>query len=324
VDARATGAAVAVAVVSWNTRDLLAECLRSLEPEADAGRAEVWVVDNASSDGSAELVREQFGWVTLVASEENLGFGRAVNLVARRTTTPWIAPANADIALEPGALTALLDTGGHHSDAGAVAPALLLPNGRIQHSVHPFPTLPFTLLFNLGIPRLSRRLGDRLTLEGAWDETRPRVVDWAMGAFLIVRRDAFESIGGFDEAHWMYAEDLDLGWRLRRARWTTRYEPAAIVRHEGSAAAEQAFGDDQVNRWMRASYSWMARRRGVVRTWTCAALNCAGAAARLAFNSPAARIRPDRFGPLRDENRIWLRAHRTGLQSAHALRAERF
>ena len=77
--------AVAVAVVSWNTRELLAACLRSLQPEADAGRAEVWVVDNASTDGSPDLVREEFPWATLVASEDNLGFGPAVNLVAART-----------------------------------------------------------------------------------------------------------------------------------------------------------------------------------------------------------------------------------------------
>jgi N-acetylglucosaminyl-diphospho-decaprenol L-rhamnosyltransferase len=89
-------APVAVAVVSWNTRELLAGCLRSLAPEADAGRAEVWVVDNASSDGSPELVRDEFPWAQLVASDENLGFGRAVNAVAERTESDWIAPANAD------------------------------------------------------------------------------------------------------------------------------------------------------------------------------------------------------------------------------------
>src|SRR4051794_41161026 len=93
-----------VAVVSWNNRGLLAEALRSLEPEVDAGNAEVWVVDNGSSDGSPALVREQFPWVTLIESEENLGYGSAVNLVARRTDSDWIVPANDDIRLAPGAL----------------------------------------------------------------------------------------------------------------------------------------------------------------------------------------------------------------------------
>src|SRR5437764_9942313 len=98
------GAPVTIAVVSWNTRDLLARCLDSLLPEVERGRAEVWVVDNASSDGSADLVRERYGWANLIASEENLGFGTAVKRGAARTSARWIGGANADIALRPGAL----------------------------------------------------------------------------------------------------------------------------------------------------------------------------------------------------------------------------
>ncbi|HVE69383.1 MAG TPA: glycosyltransferase, partial [Solirubrobacteraceae bacterium] len=101
---------VAVAVVSWNTRDLLARCLESLAAQEGA-ELETWVVDNASTDGSAELVRDSHPEVELVASDENLGFGPAVNLVAQRTSTPWIAMANADVALRPGALRARLDAG---------------------------------------------------------------------------------------------------------------------------------------------------------------------------------------------------------------------
>src|SRR3954454_9161285 len=89
---------VTVAIVSWNTRDLLRRCLDSLWPEVERGRAEVWVVDNASSDGSPELVRECYDWVKLIASGGNLGFGTAINRVARQTRSEWIATANADIA----------------------------------------------------------------------------------------------------------------------------------------------------------------------------------------------------------------------------------
>jgi GT2 family glycosyltransferase len=310
---------VAVAVVSWNTRDLLAAALRSLKPEADAGRAEIWVVDNASTDGSAEMVREEFPWVELVASEDNLGFGPAVNLVARRTDAEWIAPANADIELEPGALETLLATGAAEPRAGIVAPRLVLPSGDTQHSVHPFPTFRLALAFNLGLHRLSRRLGDRLTLEGTWDERRARVVDWAIGAFMIVRRDAFDAAGGFDDAQWMYAEDLDLGWRIRHAGFTTRFEPGAAVKHVSSAAATQAFGDEIVARWMAASYGWMARRRGVTRTWAVAAVNWLGAAVRYAFARPLAKLAPERWAPACAQHRQWLAAHRSGLRSRREL-----
>src|SRR4051812_24858059 len=96
--------AVSIVVVSWNTRALLARCLRSLAADAHAGRANVCVVDNASSDGSPELVEREFPWVTLVRSGGNLGFGRAVNLgVKRLPRTPWVAPANADLEVAPGA-----------------------------------------------------------------------------------------------------------------------------------------------------------------------------------------------------------------------------
>lgn len=308
-------APVTVAVVSWNTREPLARCLRSLEPEAEAERAEVWVVDNASSDGSAELIGRDFPWVSLVASPDNLGFGAAVNLVAERTRSAWLAPANADVEVAPGALQALLDAGAAHPEAGALAPRLILPGGTTQHSVHPFPTLRLTLLFNLGLHRLSDRLADRLCLEGHWDPDRPRRVDWAVGAFLLVRREAFDAAGGFDPAQWLYAEDLDLGWRLARAGWATRYEPHARVHHAASAAIRQALGDEPARQaaWMAASYAWMARRRGPAAMWAIAALNVAGAALRLCLLAPAAALRPRRFRPARDRARHWLRVHRAGL-----------
>jgi N-acetylglucosaminyl-diphospho-decaprenol L-rhamnosyltransferase len=308
---------VTVAVVSFNTRDLLARCLRSLEPEANAGRANVWVVDNESSDGSPDLVRNEFPWVELVEPDENLGFGRAVNLVARESDADWIVAANADIACEPGALETLLAAGADPR-VGVVAPRLILPDGSTQHSVYHFPTVPFTLAFNLGLPQRSRRLGDRLLLHGYWDAERPREVDWAIGALLLIRRTAFDAVGGFDEQQWMYAEDLDIGWRLRQAGWTTHYEPRARVLHEESAAASPAFGGQKTARFMAATYAALLRRRGLARTWTIAALNVAGAAARLAWLAPLARVWP-RWAAPRDMVRVWLGAHRQGLRRPRTL-----
>ena len=123
-----------VAVVSWDTRELLLRCLRSLEPEVTADRAEVWVVDTASRDGSADAAREAAPWANVLEPGENLGFGRAINLVASRTKGEWIATANADVALEPGALEALI-AAGRDPRVGCLAPRLLLPDGSTQHSV---------------------------------------------------------------------------------------------------------------------------------------------------------------------------------------------
>jgi GT2 family glycosyltransferase len=319
-----TGAQVSVAVVSWNTRELLRRCLESFADEAGSGRCEVWVVDNASSDGSAEMVRKQFPWVHLEPSAENLGFGPAVNLVAERTRTPWIAIANADIALQPGALDALLEAAERDPGAGAIAPRLVLPDGSTQHSVFAFPTIGSTLVVASGIGRVVKPLGERTLLLGLFDSERGRRVPWAIAAFLLVRRQAWDAIGGFDEHQWMYAEDLDIGWRLHRAGWATRYEPRARVEHESSASTEQAWGDaGKTERWQRSTYAWMLRRVGAPRTRAVAAIQIAGQLARLAWLAPAATIAPARFARRRDATRWWIRLHRVGLQSRAELERHR-
>jgi N-acetylglucosaminyl-diphospho-decaprenol L-rhamnosyltransferase len=305
-------ASVTVAVVSWNTRTLLARCLESLAGDFESGLVEVWVVDNGSSDGSAGLVRERFGWARLIESAVNLGFGAAVNEVAKATQSEWLAPANADIAIEEGAIARMVETGARDHALGVVAPRLVRPDGTTQHSVFPFPTLSFTLAYNVGLPSASRRLADRWCLPGGWDPSRPRLVPWAVGAFLLVRRSAWQEVGGFDAAQWMYAEDLDLGWRLRRAGWKTRYEPRAMVRHEESAATEAAWGSDRHLRWHRSTYAWLLRRRGAPIARLTAAINVAGAYAKaLILTLPAAAARRWR-GPRRDALNS-ARAHRVGL-----------
>jgi GT2 family glycosyltransferase len=315
---------VAVAIVSWNTRDLLRRCLESFATEVDSGRCEVWVVDNASSDGSAEMVAADFPWVRLEASKENLGFGPAINLVAGRTDTPWFGVANADIALQPGALDALIAAGAADPGAGAIAPRLILPDGSTQHSVYAFPTIGSTLVVASGAGRAIRSLGERNLLLGMFDAERPRRVPWAIAAFLLVRREAWDAIGGFDEHQWMYAEDLDIGWRLHKAGWETRYEPDARVEHESSASTDQAFGEGgKVERWQRSTYAWMLRRMGAPRTRAVAAIQIAGQAARLLWLIPAARIAPSRYARRRDAARWWIRLHRAGLESRAALESHR-
>lgn len=311
---------VTVAIVSWNTRDLLENCLCSLDDAAHSGLADVWVVDNGSADGSRELVKSRFPWVTLREPATNLGFGRAVNLVADETSSPWLAPANADLELRPGALRSLLDTGRRHHRAGCVAPRLVLPTGATQHSVFPFPSVALAAAEQTGLVKAIPGCGDRLCLPGHWDASRAREVPWAVGAFLLVRRTAWDQAGGFDSRQWMYAEDLDLGWRLRRAGWTCRYEPRAVVMHVESAATDQAFRDDKPLRWMAATYAWMARRRGIVTTWLTALVGWSGMAIRLLSGKAMAFCGVRRGNAVADRAAFWMRMHRTGLRSRRELR----
>jgi GT2 family glycosyltransferase len=310
-------APVTIAIVSWNTRDLLARCLESLAPEVERGRADVWVVDNASQDGSPEMVAERFEWVHLVASEENLGFGRAVNLAAGQTSSAWVAAANADIALRPGALDALLEAGERDPGAGALAPRLLLPDGTTQHSVFAFPTVAYALFLATAAFRFSAAIGDRLAFPGYWDTERARRVPWAIAAFLLIRREAWDEVGGFDDRQWMYAEDLDIGWRLREAGWATRYEPRAHVDHESSASTSQLFGPELAPHWQRSTYGFIARRRGVANARAVAALNLAGAIwrwGRVALGSDA---------ELRRAHARWIGVHLEALRAGDALKSLR-
>jgi GT2 family glycosyltransferase len=279
-----------------------------LKPSADAGLVDVWVVDNGSTDGSREAVREEFGWVTLERPGRNLGFGAAVNLVAARTRGDWIAPANADVALTPGAVQSLLEAGVRHPEAGILAPRLLLPDGSTQHSVFPFPSVRVSLLLGSQVWRLSPALADRLCLVGAWNPDTDRAVPWAVGAFLLVRRPLFDEVGGFDERQWMYAEDLDLAWRVRRAGSSTRYIPGARVRHDESAATTQAFGSQIRARHMAASYAWLRRRRGAATATAYGIANLASSLVWAAWLGPLALVRPGRRRQLIDAL-DWARVH---------------
>jgi N-acetylglucosaminyl-diphospho-decaprenol L-rhamnosyltransferase len=305
---------VTVAVVSYNTRELLLQCLASLAADAACGRAEVWVADNASTDGSAVAVREHAPWAHVIETGGNLGFGRAINLIAERTAGDWLLIANADIALREGSLAALVSAG-RDARVGCVAPRLCSPDGRSEHSVHPFPTLPVTVAFNLGLQRVVPGLGERLCLEGYWDPGRARTVPWAIGACLLVRRRAFSAVGGFDERQWLYAEDLELGWRLRDAGSLTKYEPGARVVHVSGAATSIAFGGQRVDRFTRETYDVLRRRRGGPRATLTAAVNVAGAAARVAWMAPLTIV-SHRWRERSAAARAWFTAHRRGLRIA--------
>jgi N-acetylglucosaminyl-diphospho-decaprenol L-rhamnosyltransferase len=280
-------APVAIAVVSWNTRDLLDACLASLHEDARSGLAEVWVVDNGSTDGSPEMVRDRHPWVRLMIPDANLGYGPAVNRVAERSDAPWVVASNADIEVEPGAVGALLEVGLSDPRAGVIGPRLILSDASTQPGVQPYPSVGNALLRNLWAYKLSRRVGERLCLAGYWDPAQPAVVDWVTGAFLLIRREAYEQIGGFDESQWMYAEDLDICWRAHHAGWNVRYAPQSRVRHALSVAAAKAFGDvdQRAVRMIRQDYAWLARRQGKAAAWAVGVTEIATLALRRAILS---------------------------------------
>jgi GT2 family glycosyltransferase len=228
---------MAVAIVNWNTRDLLRACLQSAAVEAPA---EMVVVDNGSSDGSAEMVEREFPGVMLEVDRANPGYGAASNRALRRCRAEYVLLLNSDTILRPGALAALTDFLDRHPRVGIVGPRLLNPDGTLQRSCFPFPSAfvpvlkrqPFAAMAGL-VPWLR----EAYPAEFSHDEDRR--TPWVVGAALGIRRSAFDAVGGFDESFVMYFEEVDLCYRLREAGWETHFSPRAEIVHLGGASTRQ-------------------------------------------------------------------------------------
>jgi len=222
---------VSVIVVNWNTLDLLEQCLRSVYETVEDLALEVIVVDNSSSDGSPEMVRECFPRVRLVENRENVGFGRANNQGMAMADGRYSLLLNSDAALRPGALAAMVSFLDEHPQAGMVGGKLLNPDGTFQASFMDFPTLwgEFLLLTTLHLLLRSSHFPSH-TPEGSQEV---READWVSGACLMARREVVEQVGGFDEAYFMYSEEVDWCWRARQAGWRVYYVPQAEVVHWG-------------------------------------------------------------------------------------------
>ena len=241
-------ATVAVVIASWNTRALLAECLASVFETAGDIDVEIVVVDNGSSDGSPAMVREQFPSVRLIANRENLGFARANNQAIAATATPYVLMLNSDARLAPGALQRLLACLEASPRAGLVGAHLRFPNGAFQDSHARFPNLVSEALILSGLGRLL--YGPWYPSFGPHADAVPRVADWVGGACMLARRTALAAVGGFDEEYFLYGEEMDLCYRLRRAGWEVWYEPTARVLHhrEGSSVRQHAAVEERLYR----------------------------------------------------------------------------
>ena len=239
---------LAVVVVSWNVRDLLVVCLRSLLDDLDHSGlvAEVWVVDSGSTDGTPDAVLSQFPTVRLIASEKNLGFAKGNNLALKeildqRPQAPkhiWLL--NPDTEVLRGATAALVQAVRADPQAGVAGPKLLYPDGSFQHSAFRFPGL-VQLSFEL-LPLPARfydtRLNGRYT-SGLYEGGTPFLVDHPLGAAMMVRTEAVASVGLLDEGFWMYCEEIDWCWRMKTAGWRVYCAPAAcVIHHAGQSSAQ--------------------------------------------------------------------------------------
>jgi N-acetylglucosaminyl-diphospho-decaprenol L-rhamnosyltransferase len=225
----AGGAAWAAVVVNYNAGDALAGCVASVLAQEPA--PELVVVDNASTDSSVEALRRSHPGVRVVQSGANLGYARAANLGIAATAAPVVAVLNPDTVLGPGTAAALTGRFAAEADLGAAGPRLCNPDGTVYPSARRVPgivdAVGHGLLFFVW---RDNPFTARYRETGA-DPDRRRDVDWVSGAAVCLRRSALDDIGGWDERYFMYVEDVDLCWRLRRAGWRVAYEPGGTVTH---------------------------------------------------------------------------------------------
>ena len=257
---------LSIAIVSWNTRDVLDQCLRSVYETVKGIEFEVIVVDNASSDGSAEMIRDRYPRATLIANEGNAGFAAANNQAYRACAGRHFMLLNPDTICREGALAGLVRFLDENPAAGAVGPLVTNDDGTIQYSWARFPTI-----WSESIGYLNRRIGQSGFLPITDDETRDRGpfrVDWIGGCCLMIRREAVEKIGLMDESLFMYSEETDWCMRLCRAGWEVWVDPGCEIVHLGGKSSDQA--KPETARYLRMSKRQYFRKHHGV--WPAAAV----------------------------------------------------
>jgi N-acetylglucosaminyl-diphospho-decaprenol L-rhamnosyltransferase len=259
----------AAVVVNYEAGPLLLACVRSLYADDTAGTPEVVVVDNGSSDGSLEAVRRELPAVRVVEPGANLGYAGAANRGIAATTAPVVAVCNPDLEVRRGTAAAMVERLRAEADLAALGPMIRNPDGTQYPSARAHAATMDALGHAvLGRPWPRNRFTRRYRqLDADWE--RPRDVDWVSGAVVFLRRTAIESVGGWDERYFMYVEDVDLCWRLRRLGWRVGYDPAGQAVHV-QGASTTAHPYRMIVEHHRSVYRFASRRWHGLRRWLLA------------------------------------------------------
>jgi N-acetylglucosaminyl-diphospho-decaprenol L-rhamnosyltransferase len=263
-----TEAGWAAVIVNYNAGSHLVDCVESVLGDASAGPVEVVVVDNDSRDGSTEALEKSHPDVRVVRSGANLGYARAANRGIAATGADVVAVLNPDTVLLPGAAAALVTRLRAEPDVGAVGPQLRNPDGSVYPSARSVPPLRVAVGHGLLGSLWPRNPWTRRYRQLDADPDRGRDVDWVSGAAVWLRREALDAVGGWDERYFMYVEDVDLCWRLRRAGWRVVYEPAARVVHvlavSTTGAPYRMIVEHHRSLYRFASHRWVGPRRALL------------------------------------------------------------
>ncbi len=251
---------LSIIIVSWNVRELLQNCLRSVMAEA-ALRLQVIVVDSASTDGSQEMVAEHFPQVELVACQENVGFPGGNNLGLERANGRYILLLNPDTVVHSDALAQMVSYLEQNPGVGVVGPQLLNADGTVQSSRRRFPTVRTAFFESTWLQPYAPQAVFEHYYAGDVADGQTAVVDWVMGACLMTRQEVVAQVGGLDEKYFMYSEELDYCRRIHEAGWQVVYYPQARVTHLSGKSSEQAVTQRHIN-FNRAKLRYFRKYHG--------------------------------------------------------------
>jgi N-acetylglucosaminyl-diphospho-decaprenol L-rhamnosyltransferase len=250
---------LSIVIVNWNTRDLLAECLASIYEYPPADPFEVLVVDNASTDGSVDMLRRRFPTVRALANSENIGFARGNNQAMRARAGAHVLMLNSDARVLPGTVANLLDCLARHPEAGVVGGKLLNPDGSFQASGNRFPSLASEVLLLTGVARWI--YSPYFPSYAPWESRVTRTCDWVGGACLLARGSTVDRVGPLDESYAMYVEEVDWCYRMRAVGWKVMYcAEAPVIHHGGASARRRSVG--QLQRLYTSKAQFLRRTSG--------------------------------------------------------------
>ena len=221
---------ISIVIVSWNSCYFLKGCLSSLILFPSRDPFEIIVVDNASTDGSREMIRREFPAVILVENDQNRGFAAACNRGAEKAGGEYLLFLNPDTRVYPGTLDGALDFMRAHPDAGAMGCRTLNFDGTLQSSAYSFPTPLRVFAYIVGLNRIFR-------ISKLHGHGKIRQPDYVQGSFLLIPKNIFGDLGGFDEKFFLYSEEVDLCRRIRDDGRKIYYFPGVRIMHAGGASA---------------------------------------------------------------------------------------
>jgi GT2 family glycosyltransferase len=227
-------------IVSWNAQDYLRQCLDSIAAESTGLSVEVIVVDNASADGSADMVESDYPGTVLIRNAANVGFARANNQGMAVSSGRYLCLVNSDVVIHPGCLTRMKDFLDDHPEVGLAGPKVLNADGTLQPSCRAAPTLRSALFRAVALDTLfSRSATFGAHFMTNWDHDDVRSVDILSGCCWFARRHAVDEVGGLDETFFMYGEDMEWSLRFSRGGWSVVFNPDATITHYGGASSSR-------------------------------------------------------------------------------------